>query len=141
MFFFLSIISLVPVFLSPLYYSTFTFFEYLFLGLGFPYSTAIWCMVRAIPSRRPILRMNLIVISYVFIHIPLILFMINSLEFITTDANTIATINNVIIGTISFTLLCGIISIVVWLIKSVRDTAKDEEEDDTVKRPVDYYYH
>ena len=98
-------------------------------------------MVRAIPSRRPILRMNLIVISYVFIHIPLILFMINSLEFITTDANTIATINNVIIGTISFTLLCGIISIVVWLIKSVRDTAKDEEEDDTVKRPVDYYYH
>lgn len=138
-FFILGIISLIPMGLSPLYYPTFSFYEYIFLGTGFQYSTVFWCLIRAIPSRRPILRMNVIVISYNLVHIPVILFMINSLGYLTSDEATVSIINFVIFGIVGFILFCGAIGVFVWLILSIREIPSEEEDDS--RRPVDYYYH
>lgn len=138
-FFVLGIISLIPVCLSPLYYTPFSFYDYIFLGTGWQYSTIFWCLIRAIPSRRPILRMNIIVTTYSLVHIPVILFMINSLEYLTSEVSIVSIINYVIFGVVGLVILLGAIGVIVWLIQSIREIPGNQEED--VRRPIDYYYH
>lgn len=79
-----TVASIVPAGFSPLYCSncnnsSFTFYEYIFLASSLPYATIFWCVVRSLTKRKPFLRTNMLVIMYIFIHIPLSLFMLNSL--------------------------------------------------------------
>lgn len=73
-----TLLSLGPAALSPFYYSL-PFYQYIFLLAVLPYSTVFWCIVRSLSLRRPFLKLNILVILYIFFHIPTTLFVINSL--------------------------------------------------------------
>ena len=79
-----SIISLIPVCFSPLFYHL-KFEEYIALSVFLPYSTIFWCIVRSLSQRRPILKINVLVILFIFLHVPVMIFVLNSFQMLATN--------------------------------------------------------
>ena len=128
--FFFSLISLIPAALSPLYCSTcasatlFTFYEYVFMATALPYTTIFWCVVRSLSRRRPFLKLNILVTLYIFVHIPLTLFMINNLGMISSDSTMMSIFNMVLLGIVAFIGSIGLIGFILWLCLSVKQLPK-----------------
>ena len=114
-----SLISIVPAAFSPTYYHL-SFYEYIFLACALPYSTIFWCIVRSLSHRRPFLKLNILVVLYIFFHIPVTLFVVNSMEMLSSHSETVKTINYSIIGISSFVAAIGLVSFVLWLCFSVK---------------------
>lgn len=66
----------------------------------------------------------MLVILYIFVHIPLTLFMINNLGMISDDTSTVTIVNIVLLGIVAFVSVLGIVVFVLWLCFSVRELPK-----------------
>ena len=135
--FFASLISIVPAYFSSLYYSL-SFYRYVFLSCCLPYSTIYWAIVRSLSHRRPFLKTNVTVLLYILIHIPVTLYIVNSLGMITQDASVQGIINYVIIGVLALVCLSGAVAFVLWLRTTIKELPKIEKD---VEREIDYNYH
>lgn len=77
-------------------------------------------MVRSLSKRRPFLKINMLVILYIFIHIPLTIFMINNLGMISQDSATVTIVNIILLGIVGLVTCVGLVSFIVWLCYSVK---------------------
>jgi hypothetical protein len=130
--YFFSLISLVPAAISPLYCTnctvtsvTFTLYQYIFVAIALPYTTIFWCVVRSLSRRRPFLKTNMLVVLYIFIHIPLTLFIINNLGMISTDDIVAQIFNIIVIGIVGTVTAIGIIGFILWLCLSIKKLPKE----------------
>lgn len=102
------------------------------------YTTIFWIIVRSVSLRRPILKINVIVLLFAFAHIPVMIFMMNSFGMFTADLNTISTINYCVIALVAASAGIGLIAFIVWLCMSVKALPKEEEN---IDRTIDYNYY
>lgn len=132
-----SVISLAPACFSPFYYKL-SYYQYIFLSTALPYSTIFWCVIRSLSMRRPFLKTKILVLLYIFLHIPVTFFIINSLQMFTKNASTIRTINYVIIGLASFVAVLGLASFIAWLCFSVKELPAENK---MAKQTINYHYN
>lgn len=90
------------------------------MATALPYTTIFWCIVRSLSRRKPFLRTNLLVIMYIFAHIPLTVFMLNNLEMLTSDASIVNIINIITLGVVAAVTFIGLFWFIVWLCMSVK---------------------
>lgn len=76
---------------------------------------------------------------YIFVHIPLMLFMINSLGMISVDQTTTYIFNVIVLGIVGLVAGVGLIGFIVWLCVSVRGLPKQEAIG--AIPPIDYNYY
>lgn len=89
-----------------------------------PYTTIFWCVIRSLSKYKPFLKTNILVILYIFIHIPVTLFMINNLGMISNDSNIILIFNIITLGIIGIVSIIGIISFIIWLCLNIKKLPK-----------------
>ena len=102
------------------------------------YTTIFWIIVRSVSLRRPILKINVIVLLFTFAHIPVTIFIMNSFSMFTADLNTINTINYCVIGLVAASGGIGLVAFIVWLCMSVKELPQEEEN---IDRTIDYNYY
>ena len=76
---------------------------------------------------------------YIFIHIPLTLFMINNLGMISSDSTMVLIFNIVLLGIVALIALVGLIGFILWLCFSVKQLPKEDKSGNT--EPIDYNYY
>jgi len=75
----MAIISLAPAASTILYYSSsFDFFTYAYIGLALPFLSIFWSIIKSVSPKKPIFRINSIVILYLTIYIPVITFVLHT---------------------------------------------------------------
>jgi hypothetical protein len=67
----------------------------------------------------------MLVILYIFIHIPLTLFIINNLGMISTDDIVAQIFNIIVIGIVGTVTAIGIIGFILWLCLSIKKLPKE----------------
>lgn len=123
-----SILCLTPLSVSALYY-TLSFYRYVFLSCCFPYTAIFWCIIRSLTHRRPFLKINVTVVFYILIHIPVTLYIVNNLGMITSDTTAQQSINYAIYAILAAVFVIGLVSLVLWL----RTTIKELPKSDAIK--------
>ncbi len=76
---------------------------------------------------------------YIFIHIPLTLFMINNLGMISSDSTMVLIFNIVLLGIVALIALIGLIGFILWLCFSVKQLPKEDKSGNV--EPIDYNYY
>jgi hypothetical protein len=74
-----SVISLFMAGMSLFYYSQdMNWYEYIFISLSLPFLSIFWCIVRTFSKKRPIFKINSIILMYIFIYLPIMVYVLNS---------------------------------------------------------------
>ena len=118
------------------YNESINFYHYAFISLSGPFVAIFWSIIKTISIKTPIYRPNVIIALYIVFFLPVIILVINSFKYFTTDAQTISSLNYTLISIISLALITALIA---FIVLEVRKHKIDKE--DKGKVPVDYNYH
>ena len=102
-----------------------------------PFAAVFWSIIKNISLKTLIFRTNAILALYISIFIPVVIMVINTFQFFTTDTQVVTIVNYImvviIIGAVIFALIF-------FIVTEVRKH-KIEKDEDKARVPVDYTYH
>ena len=134
----IALLSLGTAIPSLLYYnSSVNFYDYVFLSLSGPLAAIFWSIIKAISPKTLIFKTNAIIALYTAIFLPVIVIMINTFQFFTTNSQIITILNYIMVVIILGAILFALIFFIVTEVRK-HNIVKDEQK---AKVPVDYTYH
>lgn len=135
--FFFTLLCLLPAFFSPTFYSRLSFYQYVFASSALPYSTVFWCIIKSLSPRRPFFHLSILVVLYIFLHVPATFLLINNLGLLSTLSSVQGAINlgiGILVGIIA---VVGLVGFILWLCLSVKDLPAEEGRKENA---IDYAY-
>ena len=132
------IVSLGTAVPSLFYYDLSVDFKvYAYISLSGPFVAIFWSIIKNISHKTLIFRTIAIIGLYLTIFLPVIVLVINSFGFLTSDSDVVSVLNYVLLGIILFTVVLLLVIFIVWEVSRHKLEKKEEER---TKVPLDYSY-
>lgn len=112
-----AIISLTPAPLSFFFVQYFSYWEYICTIFSVPYIILFWSVIRHINEYKPLMQNKILAVMYVFIHVPVMVFVMDVLDYF-GSGNGIGPVGYVAIIIVALTIfIAALLSIVIFCIR------------------------
>ena len=120
-----ALISLGSALPSLAYYNTSVNFNtYVFVSISGPFLAVFWGLIKNISAKAIIFKINSIIVLFISIFLPFLALVINSYNFFTSDTSILNTINYILLGLITTTVVFLLILFIVWEISKYKIDSK-----------------